>query len=104
MVETDLRGTMLRALDACADTIKLDQRFDSATADHELSALMDLAAAIRQSVDSWRPVVRRLRLSPRSEFDTSRAGALIIESVFDELLEPAAWRCLCAALDLASTV
>ena len=42
-----------------------------------------------------------LPLLPGARFDSPRAARLLMESVFDELLAPPAWRVLAAAVDLA---
>ncbi len=102
MVPIDFRGVMLHNLDARADALKADCAMGSAGADSQILALVELAAAMHQSLTSWRPIVQRLQLLAHGGFDAPRAGALIIESVFDELLAPAACRCLGAAFELAA--
>jgi hypothetical protein len=47
--------------------------------------------------------VGRLDLACTQSLDLRRAGALVLESVFDEILCPAALRVMTAALDLAWT-
>jgi hypothetical protein len=48
----------------------------------------------------WLPASREGRLNLAASFDTRRAGALVLESVFDEILSGPQWRILAAAFDL----
>ena len=61
-------------------------------AEHELCGLSDLADAIARGLDEWAILLDRLSLGRR--LDLGRAGGIILEAVFDELLEPVAWRVL----------
>jgi hypothetical protein len=101
----DPRGRLLSAFDAhagaflaaSAEGVELGGRL----AQEEIAHLTDLAGAMAVSLAQWRRRVERLDLARRATFDEARAGALILESVFDGLLTPYAWRVLSAALDLA---
>ena len=61
-------------------------------AEHELCVLSDLAETIARGLKDWGVLLDRLSLGRR--LDPSRAGVIILEAVFDELLEPVAWRVL----------
>jgi hypothetical protein len=92
----DPRGRLLHDLDKAASEVTL--RCGRYEADRELAALFDLAEAIVRAIAEWRVLTRECeRLSP---WDPPRAGALILESVFDELLPAPQWRFLAAALAL----
>lgn len=105
MTLSDPRGDRLRALDAAREAFvdACAGRFEAgrAAALAEAETLGALAGAIAQSLASWRTVFRRLDLAGEVAFDPDRAGALVLEAVFDGLLEPCAWRVLAGALDLA---
>ena len=60
--------------------------------------LGEIALAIRGSVMIWADLFEGLDLAPCAPFDSARAAVLVAESVFDEVLEPAAWRVLASAL------
>jgi hypothetical protein len=102
---TDPRGELLHAFDAHAAA------FSAAAADRaelggplsqgEIAHLTGLAGAIAASLADWRRRLEPLGLARRIAFEEARAGALVLESVFDDLLTPGAWRVLGAALDLA---
>lgn len=65
----------------------------------ETEALGELAAAIARSVGEWQATLRPIELA--RPMDLRRAGDIVIETVFDDLLEPAAWRLLAAGFALA---
>ncbi|MGI9170222.1 MAG: VOC family protein [Caulobacteraceae bacterium] len=67
----------------------------------DVARLSRLAAVLAAGLADWRGALDALEVAPRAGFDERRAGALLLESVFDDLLAPAAWRVLAAALDLA---
>jgi hypothetical protein len=105
MFVADPRGQRLHAFDAHAQTFLVAA---AESAEHgarlsrrEIAHLTDLAGAIAASVAEWLRRVEPLDLARRIAFDDERAGALVLESVFDDLLTPAAWRVLSAAFDLA---
>ena len=60
--------------------------------------LGEIALAIRGSVMIWADLFEGLDLAPCAAFDSDRAATLVAECVFDEVLEPAAWRVLSSAL------
>jgi hypothetical protein len=84
----DARGQLLHDLD----------REASGLADKECGALVALAEAITRSLGEWRKLTSELELI--AHWDFRRAGALVLESVFDELLAAPKWRFLSAALAL----
>jgi hypothetical protein len=73
-------------------------RFEAgaAVAAAEVEALRALARAITDHLEQWRRLTAALELS--RPFDRRRAGLLLMESVFDDLLPAGAWRVLAAAL------
>jgi len=50
----------------------------------------------------WADITADLDLAMARPFDLDRAARLVSESVFDDLLDPGAWRILSAALDRES--
>jgi hypothetical protein len=89
----DARGRLLYDLDEAAGEVT--HRCGRYQADKDLAALFDLAEAIVRAIGEWRDLTRECeRLST---WDPPRAGALILESVFDELLPAPQWRFLAAA-------
>ena len=105
MIPSDRRGDLLRAFDAHAEAflaasaqgVELGARL----ARGDVARLTDLAGAMAASLADWGRRVERFDLARRAVFDETRAAALVLESVFDELLTPDAWRVLAAAFDLA---
>ena len=100
---SDPRGASLHAFDAQAALLANERaatveagRFE---ARRENAALDELARSIAQATTQWRDLDRPLDLA--TPYDPARAGELILETVFDEILDPAAWRVLAAALALA---
>jgi hypothetical protein len=96
-------GALLHAFDAEAAAL-LDEREATIEAGRfearrEVLALGDLAKAIARAASEWRDLVAPLELA--SPYDPTRAGDLILETVFDEVLDPAAWRVLAGAVALA---
>lgn len=94
---------MLRNLDAHAAELVAHRRFDRAVADNEMMVLNQLASAMHHSLACWGPFVQRLGPPHTTAFDAPRAGGLIIDCVFDELLDPAAFRFLGSAFELAAS-
>ena len=97
------RVALLHAFDADAAAL-LDERDATIEAGRfearrEIEALGDLAKAIARAALEWRDLVAPLELA--SPYDATRAGDLILETVFDEILDPAAWRVLAGAVALA---
>ena len=64
----------------------------------EIAALSALAGGIGRAVTDWRALMAPV--ATERPFDTRRAGALILECVFDEILPADAWSVLAAAFDL----
>lgn len=79
---------------ACAERAPAGARI----ARMDSAILGELAAAIRASAMIWADLFADLDLAASARFDRERAAVLVAESVFDEVLEPAAWRVLSAAL------
>jgi hypothetical protein len=91
-----LRNDRLRALnDSAAElTTHCVERFDAGlgVADAELRGIETLAQAVRRALGEWRTLIGDLELA--QPLVAGRAGALILETVFDEALAPPAWRVL----------
>lgn len=96
MLLTSRRRDLLSAYDAFADDLT---RGGASTSD--LAGLSALAARLAADVNGWRDIVERLDHAIGARLDPDRAAALVLESVFDEVLVPNAWRVLSAALALA---
>jgi len=81
----------------CVDT------FDAGrgVADEELRSLETLAQAIRRALGEWRTLTSDLELA--KPLDAGRAGALVLETVFDEALAPPAWRVLSDLIAVGET-
>ena len=98
MILPDLRGARLRALDA---------RLVEFTADSEQAhggdgaSLCKLGTAIAHSMSRWNELMPRIALARSRRFDPEVAGAMVIESVFDELLDGPSLGLLIAAFELA---
>ena len=90
-------------LEACANELTDHCRAQFEAGGHvaatELDGLMLLAETVAGALGQWRSLTANLELASR--FDVSRAGSLVVESVFDEILFPEAWRVLAAAVALA---
>jgi len=94
MPPTDSRGELLRAFDAHAQAF---------AAPGEIARLTGLAAALAASIADWNGRLDRLDVGRCAPFDADRATALVLESVFDEVLTPAAWRVLAAAVEIVAS-
>lgn len=93
----DAYGQLLHDLDrAAAD---MAARTGRELADRECRALIAIAEAIARSLGEWRALTDGLELL--APWEIRRAGALVLESVFDELLAAPQWRFLAAALALS---
>jgi len=101
----DPRGAALRAFDRHAEELTRDYalRFAAGArlAQAEAEALHRLAATLTDNLAALTPLVAGLEGALLRPFDPRRAGLLMLESVFDEVLAPDAWRVLAAALELA---
>lgn len=62
-----------------------------------------LAHSVTEAVRAWRTTMAALDLAASTRFDARRAGLIVLETVFDEVLEPPAWRLLSAYHTLAWT-
>jgi hypothetical protein len=80
---------------ACAERAEAGWRI----ARLDCAILRELAATIHESVTLWVDMARDLDLAAARPFDRRRAAVLVAESVFDDVLDPGAWRVLSAALD-----
>ena len=69
-----------------------------AVADQEIRALSNLAQSIGHGLVDWRRRVSDMTLA--RPLDARRAGTLVLECVFEEVLPPCAWRVLSDALAL----
>lgn len=67
-------------------------------ADDEIRGLCSLAEAIGRGLTEWRALAAPLTLV--APLDARRAGEIVIETVFDEVLAPDAWRVLADAFAL----
>jgi hypothetical protein len=103
----DARAHLLRALDAhLADFAQETQsriQAGRAIAEADSEILTHLAGTIASSLHSWRQLVDRLDIARAAAFDPVWAGQCLLESVFEPVLAPSAWRVLAAALPLAQT-
>jgi len=90
----ELSGSAAELTPHCAE------RFEAGgqVAEQEFRQLLTLAVAIGRDVEAWRALTNPLELARR--MDTQRAGILVLESMFDELLTPVAWRVLADAFAL----
>jgi hypothetical protein len=97
------RGRLLNEFDQeeaglrahCAQRSQADREM----AGRETAALIALANGIARSLGEWRELASGLDL--RAPLDPRRAGALVLEGVFDEILSGPQWRLLAAAFALA---
>ena len=105
MFDTDPRGAALRAFDAAAAAFTEDclRRcgVGGEGAHGEVRKLADLGERLAADLTAWGQVVTELHMARHAPLRPGRAGQLLIESIFDEVLEPDATRLLIAALDLA---
>jgi hypothetical protein len=70
----------------------------ASVADDEIRGLCSLAEAIGRGLTEWRALTSPLSLC--QSLDARRAGVILIETVFDEVMEPDAWRVLADAFAL----
>jgi hypothetical protein len=95
------RATLLHRYDHHVEMLAADaEREDLGVAD-KIEALNDLATTLADNVIAWASRLARLGGPSAPAFDARRVGRLVIESVFDECLEPAYCHVLTAAFDLA---
>ena len=96
MVSSTARRDLLSAYDASADDLTRGRAPIS-----DLAGVSALAMRLAADVNAWRHMVERLDHAAGARLDVHRAADLVLESVFDEVLAPSAWRVLSAALALA---
>ena len=95
------RDLVRRLEDSAADlSARCREDFDAGrlVADEEIRALSGLAQAIGRGLVEWRDISASLTLA--APLDPRRAGSIVIETVFDEVLAPDAWRVLSDAFAL----
>jgi len=97
----DSRGVLLHAFDAHAAAYIASHPGQARASRRDIDTLSRLAEAIVASLALWARLCERLDLAREPGRDPRLAGALVLESVFDDLLVPSAWNVLRAALDLA---
>lgn len=90
----------VRALLSTYDAALVEVRRDSLQV-AEITLLDDTAMAVMADVERWRAFIDRLDRAASGRFNSRRAGQLILENVFDDVLIPSAWRLLAASLALA---
>jgi hypothetical protein len=101
MEEADSHGILLRIFDARAAALDDSRALDPD--EPEVAIMTELADALFAAVCAWNVIIADVEPARRARFDARRAGALVIESVFDELLTPPACRVLMAAFDIAAS-
>ena len=105
MHSIDSRRSDLRAFDLAAGELSHDYgaRFEAGRSDagRDIQRLSALAVRLGREVTAWSGAVRALEAGAARPLDPHRAARLLIESVFDETLNPEATRVLAAALNLA---
>jgi hypothetical protein len=100
----DPRGKVLHSFDGFAADFSRESaaRFAAgrATAAADLAALLDLARDLAADVRSWTDFVGRLGVAAAGGLAPRRAADMVLETVFEEVLTPAAWRLLATAVEL----
>ncbi len=92
----------LRAFDIAARDLRGDYADHGAGgAEDALVGLHAFAHTLAAAVGAMEADSGQLPLPAGARFESPRAARLLLESVFDELLAPPAWRVLAAAVDLA---
>ena len=99
----DPRGALVHLFDHHVDALVKTVGREPTDMVGEVAALNDLAGALADSLAIWRPIIARLAQPSGPALDIRRAGGLVIECVFDELLDPPACQVLAAAFDLAAS-
>ena len=98
MPTQDLRGVLLRAFDRNA--VNMIELGDSSEPD--IAALWDLAHAIADSLITWQSIVDRLQTPVGRQLLSPGTGSLLVETVFEDLLDGPACRVLISALAIVS--
>jgi hypothetical protein len=105
MNQSDRRSALLNALDAFATefTRECASRAEHGAnlAEHDIEQLTDLARSLASEIVDWRQALSGLYVSRRQQLEQRNAGCIVLEAVFDDALEPSAFRVLRAALDIA---
>jgi len=104
MIDIETRGDLLRAFDAFAhdffrECVERHEAGDS-VATRDIRRLNALAERLSVDLTAWLRALAELDGARRQPVSRRDAGRLVIESLFDEALTPAATRLLGAALDL----
>ena len=98
------RTAQLAQFDACvadfADHARSEYQAGAHAAAQDAASLADLADQITQSLHTWNPLLLRLEIARSRPLQRDRDMALLLEGLFDDLLEPLAWRLLVAAVEL----
>lgn len=106
MPPPDPRGDALRAFDAHAqDFVRAGARRHQAgagIAEDDIDRLARLAERLAADLRAWAGALGELDIARHARLDPRRAGQLVVESVFDEVLIPEGTRVLAAALELAA--
>ena len=84
---------------ACAERFEGGRQIARA----EIDALVHLADRVGKDMAAWSDAAMRLDVSLSRSFDPRRAAVLVLESVFDEVLTPEAWRLLASFLERVSS-
>lgn len=103
MKTIDRQGDDLRRYDSRLAQFIGDPAHDRSLADEDAVTLADMADAIAAAVLVWAGIAQRLQLRRAAPLDQLRAGRLIIECVFDELLDGDSLGVLDASFSLAVT-
>lgn len=105
MSSPESRLALLGAFDACAQdfTVACATRFEigARLAGRDVQRLANLAERLAGDLIAWRGAIEDLEVAAPGSLEPQRAGALLVESVFDDVLGPEATGVLAAALDLA---
>jgi hypothetical protein len=100
----DPRGKVLHSFDGFAADFSRESAAQvaagRATAAADLALLLDLAHDLAADVRSWTDFVGRLGVASPGGFTPRRAADMVLETVFEEVLTPAACRVLATAVEL----
>jgi hypothetical protein len=104
MQSREFRGSILRAIDLASESLameaeaRLERGRDLAGADAR--RLADLARRLADDVLTWSREIAGLEVSLAAPMTPCRAGQLLAESLFDEVMTPMASHLLTLWLDL----
>ncbi|HEY5071281.1 MAG TPA: hypothetical protein VII63_04535 [Caulobacteraceae bacterium] len=103
-LSADLRGRRLHAYDGHAATFiqECGRRAPAgrAIAAADLELLMQLSRRLGADARAWSALLSRLDLAAAGGLDPLRSADIVLETVFEESLEPSAWRVLAAGVAL----